>query len=92
MVLCLPVNVVVCVILSIIVCPKVVLHKGARAVGIEMTSWDWAVTILLTEVMGVSAGVTAVSPAIAVPAVVILGATRSEVADLITGAASHPGF
>ena len=57
-----------------------------------MTSWDWAAMILLTEVVGVGAGVTTMSPAIAVPAVVVLGATRSGVANLVTGAAARPGF
>ena len=92
MVLCLSVDVIVCIVLSVIVCPKVIGHKGVRAAGVEVTSWDWAATILLAEAVGVSAGVTAMSPAVAVPAVVVLGATRSEVANLVTGAAAHPGF
>ena len=90
--MCLPVNVIVHVIWSIIVCPRVIVHKGVRAVGVEVTSWDWAAMILLTKVVGVCAGVTLMSPAVAVPAVVVLGATRSEVANLVTGAAARPGF
>ena len=91
-VLCLLVDVVVCVVLSIVVCPGVVHHKGARASGVEVAGWDWTMTILLTEVVGVGAGVTMMSPAVAVPAVVVLGATRSEMADLVTGATACPGF
>ena len=74
MVLCLPVNVIIHIVLSIVVCPRVIFHKGIRAAGVEMTSWDWAVMILLTEAVGVGVGVAAVSPAVAVPAVVVLGA------------------
>ena len=57
-----------------------------------MAGWDWAVTILLTEVVGISAGMTTVPPAVAVPSVVVLGATGGEVANLVTGVAVHSGL
>ena len=57
-----------------------------------MAGWDQAATILLIEVVGISTGVTAVPPAVAVPAVVVLGATESEMANLVAGIAVHPGF
>jgi hypothetical protein len=91
-VLCLPINVVICIVLAIIVCPRVVLYKGARTPGIGVAGWDWAVTILLTEAVGISAGVTAVSPAVAVPTVAVLGATGGEMANLVTGVAARPSL
>ena len=90
--MCLPVNVVVGVILSVVVCPGVVLYKGAWAPGVGMTGWDRTVTIFLTEAMGVCASVTAVPPGVAVPTVVVLGAGGSEVPNLVTGAATRPGL
>ena len=92
MVLCLPVNVVVCVVLSVIVCPGVVLYKGARAPGVAVTDWDRAATIFLAEAVGVGAGMTAVSPGIAVPAVAVLGAGGGEVPNLVAGIATCPGL
>ena len=91
-VLCLPVNVIVCIILSIVVCPRVVLYKGARAPGVGVASWDWAATILLTEVVGVGAGMTAVSPTVTIPAVAVLGAAGGEMANLVAGVAARPGL
>ena len=92
MVLCLPVNVVVCIVLSIVVCPGVVLYKGTRASGVAVAAWDRAVAILLTKAMGVRASVTAVPPGVAVPAVAILGAGGSVVPNLMAGVAPRPGF
>ena len=92
MVLCLPVDVIVCVILSVVVCPGVVLYKGARAPGVGVAGWDGAVTILLTEVVGVSAGITVMPPAVAVPTVAVLGAGGSEVPHLVAGVAARPGL
>ena len=92
MVLCLPVNVVICVVLSIVVCPGVVLYKGARAPGVRVAGQDWAVAIFLTEAVGLGAGVTAVSPAVAVSAVAVLGAGGSEVPHLVAGVAARPGL
>ena len=74
MVLCLPIDVIVGVVLSVVVCPRVVFYEGTRASGIGVTGWDWTVAILLTEAVGVGAGVTAMSPGVAVPAVAVLGA------------------
>ena len=91
-VLCLPVNVVVCVVLSIVVCSGVVLYKGARAPGVRVAGWDWAVTFLLTEAVGIGAGMTAMSPGIAVPTVAVLGAGGSEVPNLVAGVAMRPGL
>ena len=91
-VLCLPVNVIVCIVLSIIVSPGVVLDKGTGAPGVGVAGWDWAVMILLTEVVGISAGVTMVPPAVAVPAIVVLGATGGEMANLVTGIAVRSGL
>ena len=91
-VLHLPVNVVICIVLSLVVCPRVVLFKGARAPGVGVAGGDWAATILLTEAVGISAGVTAVSPAVAVPAVAVLGATGGEMANLVTSVAVCLGF
>ena len=92
MVLCLPVNVIVCVVLSVIVCPRVILYKGVRAPSVRVAGWDWAVTILLTEAVGVSAGVTTVPPAVAVPTVAVLGAGGSEMPHLVAGIAVCPGL
>ena len=92
MVLCFPVDVLVCIVLSIIVCPRVVLYKEARAPGVEVAGWDWTTMILLAKAMWVGAGVTVMSPAVAVSAVVILGAARHEVANLVTGAALCPSL
>ena len=92
MVLCLPVNVVICVVLSIVVCPGVVLYKGARAPVVGMTGRDWTVAIFLTEAMGVRAGVTAMPPGVAVPAVAVLGAGGSVMPNLVTGATTRPGL
>jgi hypothetical protein len=57
-----------------------------------VAGWDRAVTILLTEAVGVRAGMTTVSLGVAVPAVAVLGATSGEVANLVAGVAAHPGF
>ena len=57
-----------------------------------MAGWDWAVTILLTEAVGVGAGVTTMSPAVAVPAVAVFGATGGEMANLVAGVAVRPGL
>ena len=92
MVLCLPINVVVCVILSVVVCPGVILYKGARAPGVRVAGWDWAVAILLTEAVGISTGMTAVPPAVAVSAVAVLGAGGSEMPHLVAGIAARPGL
>ena len=92
MILCLPVNVIVCVVLSIVVCPGVVLYKGAWAPVVNMASWDWAMMIFLTEAVGVGAGMTAVSPGVAVSTVAVLGAGGSEVPHLVAGVAVRPGF
>ena len=92
MVLCLPVDVVIGIVLSIVVCPRVVLYEGARAPGVGVTGWDWAVTILLAEAVGVSAGMAMVSPAVAVPAVAILGAGGSEIPHLVAGVAVRPSL
>ena len=85
MVLCLPVNVIVCVVLSIVGCPGVVLYKGAWAPGVGMTGWDRTVAIFLTKAMGFYAGVAAVPPGAAVPAVAVLGAGGSEMPNLVAG-------
>ena len=92
MVLCLPINVVVCVVLSVVVCPGVVLYKGVGAPGVRVAGWDWAVAIFLTEAVGVGAGMTAVSPGVAVPAVAVLGAGGSEMPNLVAGVATCPGL
>ena len=92
MVLCLPVNVIVCVVLSIVVCPGVVLHKGARAPVVSVAGWDWAAAIFLTKTVGVSAGITAVSPGVAVSTVAVLGAGICEVPYLVAGIAACPGL
>ena len=92
MVLHLPVNVVICIILSLVVCPRVVFYKGARAPRVGVAGWDWAVMILLTEVVGISGSMTVVSPAVAVPAVVILGAGGGEMANFVAGVAACPGL
>ena len=57
-----------------------------------MTGWDRTVAIFLTEAMGVCASVTAVPPAVAVPAVAVLGAGGSEMPNLVAGIATHPGL
>ena len=57
-----------------------------------MTGWDWTAASLLTEAVGVGAGVTAVSPGVAVPAVAVLGAGGSEMPHLVTGVATRPGL
>ena len=92
MVLCLPVNVVVCVILSIVVCPGVILYKEAWASVVRMTGWDGAAAIFLTEAMGIGTGVAAVPPGVAVPAVAVLGAGGSEMPNLVAGVATRPGL
>ena len=92
MVLCLPVNVIVCVVLPIVVCPGVVLHEGAWAPEVGVTGWDRAAAIFLTEAMGVGASVTAMPPGVAVPIVAVLGAGGSEMPNLVTGAATRPGL
>ena len=92
MVLCLPIDVVVCIVLSIVVCPGVVLYKGARAPGVGMTGWDWTVAIFLTEAMGVCASVTVVPPGVTVPTVAVLGAGGGEMPYLVTGIAARPGL
>ena len=76
--MCLPVNVVVCIVLPIVVCPGVVLYKGAWAPVVKVAGWDWAVAIFLTETVGISTGMATVSPGVAVTAVAILGAGGSE--------------
>jgi hypothetical protein len=92
MVLCLPVNVVVCVVLSIVVCPGVVLYKGARAPVVGMTGWDRTTAIFLTETVGVCASVTTMPPGVAVPTVVVLGTGGGEMPNLVTGVATRPGL
>ena len=91
-VLCLPVNVFVRVILSIIVCPGVIILKWAGAPGVRVAGWDWAVVVLLAEAMGVCAGITSMSPGVAIATVVVLVAIGGEVADLMTGVAAGPSF
>ena len=92
MVLCLPIDVIVGVVLSVVVCPGVVFYEGARASGVAVAAWDRTATILLTEAVGVGASVTAVSPGVAVPAVAVLGAGGSEMPHLVTGVATRPGL
>ena len=92
MVLCFPVDVVVCVVLSIVVCPGVVLYKGTRASGVAVADWDRAVAIFLTKAMGVRASVTAVPPGVAVPAVAVLGAGGSVMPNLVAGVATRPSL
>ena len=92
MVLCLPVDVVVRVILAVVVCPGVVLYKGARAPVVRVTSWNWAAAIILTEVVGVGASITAMPPGVTVPAVAVLGTGVSEMPQLVTGVATRPGL
>jgi uncharacterized membrane protein YhiD involved in acid resistance len=92
MVLCLPVNVVVCDILSVVVCPGVVLYKGTRAPGVRVAGWDWAVAIFLTEAVGIGTGMTAVPPAVAVSTVVVFGAGGSKMPHLVAGIAVHLGL
>ena len=91
-VLCLPVNVIVCVVLSIVVCPGVVLYKGAWAPVVKVAGWDWAAAIFLTEAVGIGAGMTAVPPGVAVPTVAVLGAGSSEMPNLVAGVATRPGL
>ena len=57
-----------------------------------MTGWDWAVAIGLTKAVGFSASMTAVSPAVAVPTVAVLGAGGSEMPHLVAGVAACPGL
>ena len=90
--MCLPVNVVICIVLPIVVCPGVILYKGARAPGVRVASWDWAVAIFLTEAVGIGAGMTAVPPGVAVPTVAVLGAGGSEMPNLVAGVATHSGL
>ena len=92
MVLCLPVDVVVRIILAIVVCPGVILYKGARAPGVGMTGWNRTAAIFLTEAMGVCASVTTVPPGVTVPTVAVLGAGGSEVPHLVAGVAARPGL
>ena len=92
MVLCLPVNVVICIVLSIVVCPGVVLYKGARAPGVRVAGWDWAVAIFLTEAVGISTGMATMPPAVAVSAVAVLGAGSSEMPNLVAGVATRSGL
>ena len=92
MVLCFPVNVVVCVVLSVVVCPRVVLYKGARAPGVRVAGWNWAAVVFSTEAVGIGAGMTAVPPAVAVSAVPVLGAGGSEMPHLVAGIAARPSF
>ena len=83
--MCFPVDVVVYVILPIVVGPRVIFDKGVGAPGVEMAGRDWAATILLTEVVGVYAGIGPVSPAVAVITVPVLVPLGSGVAYLIAG-------
>ena len=92
MVLCLPINVVVRVVLSVVVCPWVVLYEGARAPVVPVTGWDGAAAIFLTEAVGIGAGMTVVPPGVAVPTVAVLGAGGSEMPHLVAGVAARPGF
>ena len=92
MVLCFPVDVVVSVVLSVVICPGVILHKGARAPGVAVRGWNHATTVLLAKAMGVRTSVTAVAPGVAVPAVAVLGAGGSVMPNLVTGAATRPGL
>ena len=57
-----------------------------------MAGWDWAVTILLAEAVGIGTGMTVVPPAVAVPAVAVLGAGGSEVPHLVAGVATRSGL
>ena len=91
-VLCLPVNVFIRVILSIVVCPEVVVLKRVGAPGVRVAGWDWAAAVLLAEVMGVHAGITSMSPGVAIATVVVLVAIGGEVANLMTGVAAGPSF
>ena len=92
MVLCLPVNVIIGVVLSVIIHPGVILYEGARAPGVRMAGWDRTVSVLLAKAMGVGTGVTVVPPAVAVPTVAVLGAGDSEMPHLVAGVAAHPGL
>ena len=92
MVLCLPVNVAVCIVLSVVVCPGVVLYKGARAPGVRVAGWDWAAAIFLTEAVRIGTGMTAVPPAVAVSTVAVLGAGGSKMPHLVAGIAARPGL
>ena len=92
MVLCLPVDVVVRVVLAIVVCPGVILYKGARTPVVRVASWNWAAAIFLTEAVGIGASVSAMPPGVAVSTVTVLGAGSGEVPNLVTGIAMRPGF
>ena len=92
MVLRLPVNVVICIVLSIVICPRVVLYEGTRAPGVGVTGWDWTAASLLTKAVGVCASITVVSPSVAVPTVAVLGAGGSEVPKLVAGVATRSGL
>ena len=48
--------------------------------------------VVLAEAVGFGAGVTPMSPTIAVAAIVVFGAGQSEVADLVIGTAARSGF
>ena len=90
--MCLPINVVVCVVLSVEICPGVVLCKGAWAPGVGVAGWDRAAAIFLTEAMRVRARIAAMSPRVAVPAVAVLGAGSSVMPEFVTGVATRPGL
>ena len=57
-----------------------------------MTNWDQAAAIFPAEAVGVGAGMTAVSPGVAVPAVAVFGAGGGEMPNFVTGIAMRPGF
>ena len=59
---------------------------------VSVAGWDWAAAIFLTEAVGVSAGITAVSPGVAVSTVAVLGAGICEVPYLVAGIATCPGL
>ena len=92
MVLCLPVNVIVCIALSVVVCPRVIWYEGMRAVWQGVTEGDWIGAISLAKAMGVGAVEQTVSPCVAVHAVPVLVAGRSEMPDLLTSVAPGPGL
>ena len=49
-------------------------------------------TFLLTEAVGIGAGMTVVPPAVAVSTVAVLGAGGSEMPHLVAGIAARPGL
>ena len=59
---------------------------------VEVAGGDCTGTSPIAKVVGVGTGVRTMSPAVAVHAVPVLGARRSEMPDFVTSAAAHPGL